>query len=41
MRPIGVAWGYHERVDLLAAGADIVIAGFDELEPAIDRLLGA
>jgi phosphoglycolate phosphatase len=38
---IGVAWGYHERVDLLAAGADMVIAGFDELEPAIDRLLGA
>ncbi len=29
---IGVAWGYHERVDLLEAGADIVIDGFDQLE---------
>jgi phosphoglycolate phosphatase len=37
---IAVAWGYHEAVDLTAAGADIVIHRFDELEPAIDKLLG-
>lgn len=36
---IGVAWGYHATVDLEAAGADIVVAGFDELEAAIDKLL--
>jgi len=36
---IAVAWGYHAKVDLAAAGADIVIDGFDELEAAIDRLL--
>ncbi|MDR3474578.1 MAG: HAD-IA family hydrolase [Devosia sp.] len=37
---IGVAWGYHDTVDLRAAGADIVIGRFEELEPAIDKLLG-
>ena len=37
---IGVAWGYHLPVDLAASGADIVIDRFDQLEPAIDRLLG-
>lgn len=36
---LGVAWGYHAAVDLTAAGADIVIQRFDEVEPAIDRLL--
>jgi phosphoglycolate phosphatase len=35
---IGVAWGYHETVDLRAAGADIVIGRFEELDAAIDRL---
>ena len=33
---IGVAWGYHDAVDLTAAGADIVIERFDELD-ARDR----
>jgi len=37
---IGVAWGYHAAVDLWEAGADIVIERFEELEPAIDKLLG-
>ncbi|HTJ56961.1 MAG TPA: HAD-IA family hydrolase [Devosiaceae bacterium] len=37
---IGVAWGYHETVDLEAAGADIVIDRFDQLDAAIDQLLG-
>ena len=41
VKAIGVAWGYHEAVDLVGAGADIVIDRFDELEPAIDQLLGA
>jgi phosphoglycolate phosphatase len=38
---IGVAWGYHERDELIAAGADVVIEDFAELGPAIDRLLEA
>ena len=37
---IGVSWGYHPTVDLRAAGADIVIDRFDELDAAIDKLLG-
>ena len=37
---IGVAWGYHPEVDLRAAGADIVIDRFDELDAALDQLLG-
>jgi phosphoglycolate phosphatase len=38
---IGVTWGYHEQVELLAEGADIVIDSFDKLDGAIDQLLGA
>jgi phosphoglycolate phosphatase len=38
---IGVSWGYHERDELLAEGADIVIDGFDALDAAIDQVLGA
>lgn len=37
---IGVAWGYHPVARLEAAGADIVIGGFAELDAALDRLLG-
>ena len=37
---IGVAWGYHETVDLEVAGADIVIDRFEQLDAAIDQLLG-
>lgn len=37
---VGVSWGYHERAELSAAGADIVIDRFDELDAAIDRLVG-
>lgn len=37
---IGVAWGYHEVVELREAGADIVVDDFAGLEAAIDRLLG-
>lgn len=38
---IGVTWGYHERVELLAEGADIVIDSFDQLDGAISQLVGA
>ena len=37
---IGVAWGYHERDDLIEAGADLVIDRFDELDGAVARLTG-
>jgi phosphoglycolate phosphatase len=38
---IGVAWGYHAVTELSEAGADIVIDSFDELDEALDQLLGA
>jgi phosphoglycolate phosphatase len=40
VRAIGVAWGYHERSELLDAGADIIIDRFDQLDAALDQLLG-
>lgn len=36
VRPIGVAWGYHDAAALREAGAEQVIAGFD----ALDALIG-
>ncbi len=36
---LGVTWGYHERDELLDAGADALIDRFDEIDGAIDRLL--
>jgi phosphoglycolate phosphatase len=36
---IGVAWGYHEERELVAAGAARVIASFDELPQALDAIL--
>jgi phosphoglycolate phosphatase len=41
VKALGVAWGYHEAADLAAAGADLVIARFEQLDGAIDTLLGA
>jgi phosphoglycolate phosphatase len=38
---IGVTWGYHEKAELIAEGADIVIDDFADLDAAIDKLLGA
>ena len=38
MATIGVAWGYHPRERLLAAGADAVIDGFADLDAALARL---
>ncbi|MEO8756464.1 MAG: HAD-IA family hydrolase [Devosia sp.] len=40
IKAIGVAWGYHEPAELTRAGADVVIGRFDELDAAIDQLLG-
>lgn len=34
---IGVAWGYHERAELVAAGAPVVIEAFGELMPTLAR----
>ena len=36
--PLGVGWGYHERQELLEAGAHRVLSHFDELEDAIAAL---
>lgn len=36
---IGVTWGYHEPAELIAAGADIMIDRFDELDAAIRKVL--
>ena len=41
VKAIGVSWGYHERAELKAEGADIVIDSFDKLDAAIDQLVGA
>lgn len=38
MRTVGVAWGYHPRDRLAAAGADVVIDGFAELDAALNSL---
>ena len=34
---VGVGWGYHERAQLLASGARMVLESFDELVPALQR----
>jgi phosphoglycolate phosphatase len=40
VKAIGVAWGYHEIFELRAEGADIIIERFDQLDGALDQLLG-
>jgi phosphoglycolate phosphatase len=40
VKAVGVAWGYHEVAELNAEGADIVIERFDQLDAALDQLLG-
>ena len=37
---IGVAWGYHDRADLIEAGADVVLDRFDQLDDAVAKLTG-
>ena len=41
VKALGVAWGYHEVTELNAAGADMIIENFDQLDQAIDELLAA
>ena len=36
---IGVVWGYHPAAELLAAGADLVLDRFDQLDAALTTLL--
>lgn len=38
-RAIGVAWGYHDAEELVAAGADRIVARFDELPAALHALM--
>lgn len=38
-RSIAVGWGYHDRRDLLGAGADALIESFEELDAAVAELL--
>jgi len=38
---IGVTWGYHPRERLAAAGADILIDGYEALEAALARIWDA
>ena len=38
MATVGVAWGYHPRARLAAAGADTIIESFDALDAALARL---
>ncbi len=40
-RAIGVAWGYHAAEELVVAGADRIVAGFDELPAALHALMDA
>jgi phosphoglycolate phosphatase len=40
VKAIGVAWGYHTVFDLNEAGADVVIESFEQLNSAIDELIG-
>jgi phosphoglycolate phosphatase len=39
VQAIGVAWGYHEVTELIAAGADAIVESFAELDAAVDDLL--
>lgn len=37
---IGVSWGYHDRQDLIAAGAHRVVSSFSELPEAVEAVWG-
>ena len=37
---LGVGWGYHTEASLKAAGADLVVGGYDALLPAMDGIWG-
>ena len=40
-RAIGVGWGYHDRARLAAGGAERILAGFDDLDAALEEMVGA
>lgn len=40
MATIAVSWGYGTRAELISAEPDLIVDRPEELEPAIDRLLG-
>ena len=37
---IGVSWGYHTDKDLLAAGARVIVHGFQDLPGALESIIG-
>ena len=37
---VGVSWGYHDAAALDAAGAECVLATYDDLVPTLSRLFG-
>ncbi len=37
---IGVSWGYHTDAELLAAGARVIVNGFQDLPGALERMNG-
>ena len=39
LKTIGVSWGYHS-VNILAKNADLIVDSFDDLLPAIKKVLG-
>lgn len=39
-RTIGVTWGYHSRADLEAAGAQLIIEDYADLDAAIEKVFG-
>lgn len=39
-RAVAVSWGYHEKAELEASGADIVVDEFAQIGSAIARLIG-
>jgi len=40
MRALGVGWGYHPVADLRDAGAERIVAQFDEVPAALDAMWG-
>jgi phosphoglycolate phosphatase len=39
VRALGVSWGYHAPVDLVAAGAHVLVERYEDVFPAAGRLL--
>ncbi len=39
VKALGVAWGYHDRADLIATGAQHVLEAYSDMPDAIDQIL--